>query len=82
MPGRNEPGGGEINYPSILGRMGYRAQWAWRTEDSSGWPEEYRNRAGAGRDPGPNDNDQDTPSPQAVHNGLRVLDTPQSGWAE
>jgi len=29
-----------------------------------------------------NDNDQDTPSPQAVPNGIRVLDMPQWGWAE
>src|SRR5215470_14132093 len=29
-----------------------------------------------------NHNDQDTPSPQAVQNGMRVLDMPQSGWAE
>jgi hypothetical protein len=29
-----------------------------------------------------NDNDQDTPSPQAVQNGIPVLDMPPSGWAE
>jgi len=56
VPGRNEPGTGEINYPFVLGhidRKGYRGAVgleyhpsAGRAEDSFGWLEQYRGMHG------------------------------------
>jgi hydroxypyruvate isomerase len=41
VPGRNEPGTGEMNYPFVLDHRASDgppgARWAWRTEDSFGW---------------------------------------------
>ena len=62
VPGRHEPGTGEINYPFVLGhiaRKGYRGAVGLeyrpstgRTEDSSAGWRNTAGRTGAGREPG------------------------------
>jgi hypothetical protein len=68
--------------PRHIGRMGRRGAAGERHRgfvlQAGEIPQPGRSRPRSWR----NDNDRDTPSPQAGQNGNRVLDMPQSGWAE